>query len=130
MQNVSQKSPYAMPEFEIQLRDVMLFGRHGVLPQERQLGNQYRINVRLRIDASSFDAEADTLSSTISYADVFDMLKEEMDRSASLLESVAVRLSISLRQRWPHIRKGSIEIVKTVPPIPEMIGEAGVKYEF
>ena len=119
-----------MPEFEIQLRDVMLFGRHGVLPQERQLGNQYRINVRLRIDASSFDAEADSLSSTISYADVFDMLKEEMNRSASLLESVAVRLSISLKERWPHIRKGSIEIVKTVPPIPEMIGEAGVKYDF
>ncbi|MDE6856388.1 MAG: dihydroneopterin aldolase, partial [Muribaculaceae bacterium] len=63
-----------MPEFEIQLRDVMLFGRHGVLPQERLLGNQYRINVRLHIDASLFDEEADDLSATISYAEGFEIL--------------------------------------------------------
>ncbi len=119
-----------MPEFEIQLRDVMLFGRHGVLPQERVLGNQYRINVRLHIDASSFDENADTLSSTISYADVFEILKDEMDRPAALLESVAVRFSKKVLRRWPHIKRGSIELVKTVPPISDMVGEAGVKYEF
>ena len=119
-----------MPEFEIQLRDVMLFGRHGVLPQERQLGNQYRINVRLHIDAYLFDEVADDLTTTISYAEVFEILKQEMDTPASLLESVAVRFSKKVRQRWPSIRRGEIEIVKTVPPIPEMVGEAGVKYEF
>ena len=119
-----------MPEFEIQLRDVMLFGRHGVMPQERQLGNQYRINVRLHIDASLFDESADDLSATISYADVFDLLKQVMDNPAALLESVAVRFSKKAMKRWPGIKRGSIEIVKTVPPIPEMIGEAGIKYEF
>ena len=119
-----------MPEFEIQLRDVMLFGRHGVLPQECQLGNQYRVNVRLRIDAESFDYEKDDLASTISYSDIFDILRHEMEKPSALLESVAVRFSKSVMLRWPFIRKGSIEIVKIVPPIPDMIGEAGVKYEF
>lgn len=119
-----------MREFEIQLRDVMLFGRHGVLPQERQLGNQYRVNVRLHIDASLFDEVADDLSTTISYADVFEILKSEMDTPAALLESVAVRFARKVVLRWPGVRRGSIEIVKTMPPIPEMVGEAGVKYEF
>lgn len=119
-----------MPEFEIQLRDVMLFGRHGVLPQERQLGNQYRINVRLRIDASSFDEEADDLADTVSYAEVFEMLRSEMNTPAALLESVAVRFSKKVLSRWPNVKRGFIEIVKTVPPISELIGEAGVKYEF
>ncbi len=111
-----------MPEFEIQLRDVMLFGRHGVLPQERALGNQYRINVRLHIDASSFDESADDLSGTVSYADVYEILREEMECPAALLETVAVRFSKKVVRRWPCIKRGSIELVKTVPPIPGMVG--------
>ena len=119
-----------MPEFEVQLRDVMLFGRHGVLPEECQLGNQYRINVRLRIDASSFDPEADDISSTISYAEVFQILCSVMLQRAALLETVAVRFGREVRRRWPHVKDGEIEIVKIVPPIPNLIGEAGVRYLF
>lgn len=117
-------------EFEIQLRDVMLFARHGVLPEERTLGNQYRINVSLRIDASAFDAEADDLDSTVSYAEVFDLLVKTMSSPAALLESVAVNFANRVRHRWSIIKSGEIEIVKTVPPIPEFIGEAAVIYRF
>lgn len=117
-------------EFEIQLRDVMFYARHGVLPEERTLGNQYRVNVRLRIDASNFDEEADDLHATISYAEVFDILDEAMSRPSSLLESVAVRFAKKVTGRWGNIKSGEIEIVKTVPPIPGMIGEAGIAYKF
>lgn len=119
-----------MPEFEIQLHDVMLFGRHGVLAEERTLGNQYRVNVRLHVDASTFDENADDLSSTISYADVYDLLKEVMMIPSALLESVAVRFSKRVLLKWPMVNRGSIEIVKTVPPISGMIGEAGIRYDF
>lgn len=119
-----------MPEFEIQLRDVMLFANHGVMPEESVTGNQYRVNVRLRLDAASFDAGKDDITSTVSYADVFEILLSVMSQRAALLESVAVRFAKSVRERWPYIKSGWIEIVKTVPPIPNMIGEAGVRYDF
>lgn len=119
-----------MPEFEIQLRDVLLYGRHGVMPEEAVTGNQYRVNVRLRLNAAWFDADTDNLSSTVSYADVFEILQKHMNRRAALLETVAVRFAAEVKERWPQIKGGYIEIVKTVPPIPNMIGEAGVKYEF
>lgn len=117
-------------EFEIQLRDVMMYARHGVLSEERTLGNQYRVNVRLTIDASNFDDEADDLSSTISYADVFEILVDVMSRPALLLETVAVRFARKVTGRWKNIKSGEIEIVKTVPPISGMIGEAAVSYKF
>ena len=119
-----------MPEFEIQLRDVMLFGRHGVMPEESITGNQYRVNVRLHIDADSFDSEADDLASTISYAEVYAILRVQMEDRCALLETVAVRFADEVKRRWPNLKGGEIEIVKTVPPIPGMIGEAGVKYLF
>lgn len=119
-----------MPEFEIQLRDVMIFGRHGVMPEEQILGNQYRVNVRLHINAASFDPVKDNLDATISYVEVFDILQKVMSSPSSLLETVAVRFADAVRLRWPSLKNGSIEIIKTVPPIPNMIGEAGIKYEF
>ncbi len=119
-----------MPEFEIQLRDVLLYARHGVMAEERVLGNQYRVNVRLRIDASSYDAFQDDLATTISYAEVYDHLKKVMSEPCALLETVAVKLARRLVQEWPQVKSGEIEIVKTVPPIPDMVGEAGVKYIF
>ncbi len=54
----------------------------------------------------------------------------EMSKRAALLETVAVRFAKEVRLRWPFIKRGSIEIVKTVPPIPKMIGQAGIKYDF
>ena len=119
-----------MPEFEIQLRDVLIFATHGVMPEESVTGNQYRVNVRLRIDAASFDPDNDDLTATISYADVFVLLHSVMDCRAALLETVAVKFVHEARSRWPEIRGGWIEIVKHVPPIPNMIGEAGVRYDF
>lgn len=117
-------------EFEIQLRDVLLYARHGVMPEERCLGNQYRINVSLRIDATHYDDKSDDLSSTISYADVYELLVEIMSRPKSLLESVAVGFVKEAKRRWPSIKSGSIDIVKTTPPIAEFIGEAGINYSF
>ena len=119
-----------MPEFEIQLRDVMLFANHGVMPEECVTGNQYRVNVRLRLDAASFDSGKDDLASTISYADVYDILCCVMESRVKLLETVAVKFVKKVYDRWPGIKGGWIEIIKTVPPIPNMIGEAGVRYDF
>ena len=130
MPNASPKYLSVMPEFEIQLRDVMLYARHGVLPEEAVTGNQYRVNVRLRLDAALFDACKDDLENTISYADVFEILLTVMKSRVGLLETVAIRFAKEVRDRWPSIKSGWIEIVKTVPPIPNMIGEAGVRYDF
>lgn len=119
-----------MSEFEIQLRDVLLFARHGVLPEERVTGNQYCVNIRLRIDASNFDVDKDDLASTISYAEIFDILNDVMSKPVALLETVAVKFSKIVLSRWQNIKGGEIEIIKMVPPIPGMVGQAGVKYIF
>lgn len=118
-----------MPEFEIQLRDVLIYANHGVMSEEAVTGNQYRVNVRLRISAFA-DPEDDDLSSTVSYADVYELLSKNMNRRARLLETVALRFAQDVRDKWPAVKSGVIEIVKTVPPIPGMIGEAGIKLEF
>lgn len=119
-----------MSFFDIELRDVMIHACHGVLPEERVCGNQYCVNVRLRIDANGFDTEADSLGATVSYAEVYDLLVDVMSRPVRLLETVAVRFADEVRLRWPRIVGGEVEIAKLVPPIPGFIGKAAVRYTF
>lgn len=131
MQNGLQKYRSLMTaEFEVKLRDVMMYAHHGVLPEESTLGNQYRINVCLRIDASEYDDSSENLGGTISYAEVFDILQKVMSQPVALLETVAVRFAKKVCDKWQNINSGEIEIIKTVPPIPGMIGEASVCYKF
>lgn len=119
-----------MSAFEIQLRDVMIQAAHGVLPEERVCGNQYRVNICISINADGFDVQSDSLSGTISYAEVYDILVDVMSKPANLLETVAVQFADAVRARWRFILGGSIEIAKIAPPIPGMIGNAAVKYIF
>lgn len=84
----------------------------------------------MRISADWFDAVADDIEATISYADVYEELVRAMNRPRRLLESVAKDFASVCLERWGSIKSGEIEIVKTVPPIPGMIGEAGIKYIF
>lgn len=117
-------------EFEIRLHNVMMYANHGVLPEERVLGNQYRICIRLRISADGFEEDCEDLSQTISYAEVYQILEQVMRQPCALLETVSVRFAKRALNRWPNIKSGEIEIFKVVPPIPGMIGEAGISYAF
>lgn len=113
----------------ISLEEVEIHGRHGVMPQENRVGNTFRVSVSVDIPVD-FDPSADNPDSTISYADIYDIVKEEMAVTSKLLETVAWRIADRLRRRWPVIIKGFVAIAKCPPPISGIIGNASVKYFF
>lgn len=115
--------------FEIELRDVRLYGHHGVFEQERRVGNEFVVDVRVTIPVSE-GARADRLEGTISYADMYECVREEMSRPSELLEHVAVRIGEALLSRWSFIEEGEVRIRKCTPPIPGFAGTASVKYRF
>ena len=72
----------------IHLKDIRLKGYHGVLPQEKVVGNDYIINLSITIDLSKA-IESDNLNDTISYAEVFDIVKKTIQVKCDLIEKVA-----------------------------------------
>ena len=58
------------------LRSLRLFAHHGVLPQERAVGAYFTLSISFQTDFSRAMAE-DELDGTISYADVFEVVKAE-----------------------------------------------------
>lgn len=118
-----------MREFEIALTDLRFYARHGVFEQENRIGNEFLVTVRVRIPAED-NIKEDSLDSTVSYVDMFQIVREEMEKPRKLLETVAASIEKKFRMRWPSIRSGSITICKSTPPIAHISGSSEVTLFF
>lgn len=141
-----------MESFTVELRDVRVFARHGVMDQERRVGNDFSVSVSLRFDATGFikasqtpqekiqapqrasgsaEDEAGLLGHTVNYAEVAEIVRREMAVPSALLESVALRIASALGAslRVPLLG-GRVEIVKLTPPLGLKCAGAAVIYDF
>jgi dihydroneopterin aldolase len=103
-------------KYSIELRDVHLFAHHGVMPQEREIGAWFTIDIRLEIDDCSC-SESDLIEGTVSYADVYDILRQEMSIPSHLLEHVCNRISRKLYDKFCQVAAIEITLCKDTPPM-------------
>lgn len=115
-----------MDAFIIRLEDLRFFAKIGVSEQERLVGNSFRVNVSLQIPCDRFVPE--DIDSTISYADVYEMIRNIMSEEALLLETVAEKIAGTLRAKWPEIESLGVKISKLSPPIAGINGSCSVEY--
>lgn len=102
---------------------------HGVMEQERTVGNRFSVTVKLRYPFSRA-MDSDELDGTLNYAEVYDVVKGEMAVPSKLLEHVAGRIRKALLLRFPEIGGGYVKIVKKAPPIAGILGAAAVEIEW
>ncbi len=114
-----------METLTISLDDVLLYGRHGVMTQEREVGNEFRVSVAVTMPAPAGCA-TDKLEGTLSYADIYDVVSEQFSRPSALIEHVAHRISRALFDRWPLIDRVVVKVTKVTPPITGFAGSASV----
>ena len=108
----------------IALKKIRIYAYHGTVAQERTVGNDYEVSLKVLVDISR-GMESDAIKDTVNYADLYDIVKCEMMRPSNLLEHVAGRIVASVRKNFPGITGGELEIVKVKPPIPgDIIGAA------
>ncbi len=99
---------------------------HGVLAQERTVGQEFEISAVLSVDYGG----ADSIDATVNYAEVCDLLVAEMQQPSDLLEHCALRLCEALKRRFPAISSGELTLLKLAPPIPHELSSAGVSVNF
>lgn len=107
------------------LKDVKIYAYHGVLPQERVVGAYYTINVEIDTDFSRA-METDELDGTISYAEVYDIIKAEMGVPSQLIEHVGGRICHAILDRFTAAEAVHIEIMKENPPMGADCRGAGI----
>ena len=118
-----------MMEYEIALTNLRFHARHGVWEQENKVGNEFIVDVKVRIPYSK-EILSDDLEATISYTDIYGIISEEMGKPRKLLETVAATIHSEIVHRWPQITSGSIKICKSNPPIANITGSSEVTLFF
>lgn len=99
----------------IQIENIRFYSYHGVLEQEQVVGNHFSVSVLLRADIVEATV-TDVLDATISYADVCDIVKEEMAIPSRLLEHVAGRIYRKLKSSFSNISALEVKVYKLNPP--------------
>lgn len=115
-------------ESYIFLDNLRFFAYHGVGDQERKVGNEFVINLRLKTDISRA-AETDDVAHTVSYADVYEALKAEMEIPSKLLEHVCGRIIRRLFHTFPAIEEINLKLAKRNPPMGADVDAAGVEVQ-
>ena len=120
------EEPIEKMETYICLDDLHFFAYHGVSPQENVVGNEYILSLRLGADITRA-METDDVTDTLNYAEVYRVLKEEMEIPSKLLEHVGGRLVRRLFREFPTLEHIDLKIAKRNPPMGADIASAGVE---
>ena len=99
---------------------------HGVLPQERLVGNDYEVTVVMDVDISQA-ALTDNVADTINYAEVYEEIRQVMSEPCHLLERVAWRISEALFSHFSRLGAVEVSIIKLNPPMGADCDGAEVK---
>lgn len=110
----------------IRINGLKLFAYHGVLPQENKVGAEYTIDLRLRTDFARA-AENDELEGTVSYAEVYRSVKDEMQIPSCLLEHVIYRIARRLFDDFSALTEVNICLYKQNPPMGADCSQVGVE---
>lgn len=113
----------------IEINRLKIYAYHGVGEQERIVGNEFEVSVSLTYPSLRV-AESDTVPMAINYADVIELVNEQMARPSSLLENVAWRIRQAIVNRYPEVNQGRIKVAKITPPLPCSLGEAAAVIEW
>lgn len=108
------------------LKDICCYAYHGVAPQENIIGNEYIINLKLKVNISRA-MRTDDVVDTVNYAEIHEAVKAEMAIPSKLLEHVSGRIVEKLFERFPDIEEIELRLSKRNPPMGADIDAAGVE---
>ena len=110
---------------KIRLQAMRFYAYHGVVEQERQVGNTFLVDLTLTAPLQRA-VESDRLEDTINYAEVYETVREEMRIPSRLLEHVAGRILKALHHRFPTLQAAEITLSKLNPPFGGDLHSASV----
>ena len=113
----------------INIKNLEVIARHGVLPEEKVIGQKFLVSAALHMDLRSA-GKSDDFTKTLDYAEICCSIKAFIkDNRFSLIETVAERLAAMLLTEYPPLQKIWLEIKKPWAPISIPIETVSVEIE-
>jgi len=96
------------------LKDIKLYGYHGIYADERNKGGEYLINIKALLPEM---IDSSDLQHSLDYVYLYKVTSEVFQRPTPLLETIAYEIISQIRVAHPKVLKVSIRIEKLQPLI-------------
>ena len=100
----------------ITLNDMRFYAHHGCFEQERAIGTHFRVDMAFETDTLRAEV-TDNIVDTVSYLDVYQVVKQEMGKPSNLLEHVARRVGERVKRDFPAVTSVRVKVSKLNPPL-------------
>ncbi len=108
----------------ISLEGLEFFAYHGFYPEERKIGNRFGVDITVGTDFTGA-AMLDKLKQTVNYELLYNIVKNEMNSPAKLLEHLAYNILLRVFADFPTVTSVRVSVRKFNPPIGG-VGRAAV----
>ncbi|MBO5509097.1 MAG: 2-amino-4-hydroxy-6-hydroxymethyldihydropteridine diphosphokinase [Lachnospiraceae bacterium] len=103
---------------KIVIRDLEIYAYHGVLPEEKEKGQPFVVNVEMFLPLAAAGT-SDDLNKTVNYADVCQLVEKVMlDEKYDLIEAAAENIASEILLNYDLVNKVHIVLSKPQAPIP------------
>lgn len=113
---------------KIYLNNMEFYGFHGCFSEEKIVGTNFRIDLVFETDTEKAQ-QTDQIDDTVSYLDVYQIVKKEMQIPSSLLENLAERILNAIFQQFSAISNIQIKVSKMNPPLGGKLESVSVEIE-
>jgi len=100
----------------IALNGMRFYAYHGCFAEEQAIGTYFRVDVAYETDTQMAQG-SDNIDDTVSYLDVYQTVKLEMEIPSHLLENVADRIGRAIKDGFKAIQHVTVTVSKLNPPL-------------
>lgn len=112
----------------IELIELVVFGRHGYLEEERRLGQRFLVDLWVDLDEDA--SASDDIDETVDYRRLAALVKEVFaGPSRLLLEGLAGAVADGIMERFPPVRSVRVRVRKPDVVLDPTVEHAAVVVE-
>jgi len=112
--------------YTIRMKNCAFFARHGVLEEEKRLGQRFYVDAVLLV-SPEHPLDEDNIDGTVDYGIAFDVIQEIVTgRRRFLIEALALDVAKALCARFPQIARAEITVRKPNAPVTGVLDHAEV----
>ena len=101
---------------------------HGCYELEQQTGSHFEVSLRITTELGEV-AETDDVRKAVNYLTVYEVVREQMQRTQCTIERVAQNIIDALHLCFPQIIQTECRVSKIAPPLGGKVARVSVTLE-
>ncbi|MEI6765718.1 MAG: dihydroneopterin aldolase [Bacteroidota bacterium] len=109
----------------IAIEGMEFFAYHGCFEEEQIIGGRFITDISFEAGTRGAE-EQDTLTGTVNYQKVYEIIAREMTVKSKLIEHLAARIITAVYAAFPGIWNVTVKVSKMNPPIGGKVDKVSI----